>query len=49
LNSFGYGRPAVEQYVAKLVATLYTAGIAPEHVLVENLDLNRNANPAFRE
>jgi two-component system sensor histidine kinase/response regulator len=49
LAAYGYGRPGVDSFVRRYVETLVAGGMRQEAVMVEYLNLNRNAGPEVRK
>ncbi|MFH0996009.1 MAG: PAS domain S-box protein [Pseudomonadota bacterium] len=48
LRSYGYGRQGPEIYNSKFFSVLLDAGMDPEDVMLEYLDLNRNRDMEYR-
>jgi two-component system sensor histidine kinase/response regulator len=48
LNSFAYGRPSLDRYIARFVSELAAGGLSIDNVFIESLDLNRNAGTTYR-
>jgi two-component system sensor histidine kinase/response regulator len=48
LAPYGYGRPGQDSFVRSYVDTLAAGGLSAENTVVEFLNLNRGAGPAYR-